>query len=158
MALDYRWRLRELMAARGIFTAGELGPHLAAHGVRLSDSQVWRLVTGRPERLNLRVLVVLCAILDCTPDDLIERIEVEQPEEARGDRPCGEHGCRAQARADPSTGRWLKPRRRRRCVCAVSVGACGGSSAPPSTVTRTCARRAGSATGAAGESADAAAS
>ena len=79
MALDYRWRLRELMAARGIFTAGELGPHLAAHGVRLSDSQVWRLVTGRPERLNLRVLVVLCAILDCTPDDLIERIEVEQP-------------------------------------------------------------------------------
>jgi DNA-binding Xre family transcriptional regulator len=78
MALDYRWRLRELMAARGIFTAGELGPHLAAHGVRLSDSQVWRLVTGRPERLNLRVLVVLCAILDCTPDDLIERIEVEQ--------------------------------------------------------------------------------
>ena len=79
MALDYRWRLRELMAGRGIFTAGELGPHLAAHGVRLSDSQVWRLVTGRPERLNLRVLVVLCAILDCTPDDLIERIEVAQP-------------------------------------------------------------------------------
>ncbi len=77
MALDYRWRLRELMAQRGIFTAGELAPHLAAHGVQLSDSQVWRLVTGRPERLNLRALVVLCEILDCTPNDLIERFEVE---------------------------------------------------------------------------------
>jgi DNA-binding Xre family transcriptional regulator len=76
-ALDYRWRLRELMAQRGIFTAAQLAPHLAGHGVRLSDSQVWRLVTGRPERLNLQVLVVLCEILDCTPSDLIERVEAQ---------------------------------------------------------------------------------
>lgn len=55
------------MAQRGIFTASQLAPHLAGYGVRLSDSQIWRLVTGRPERLNLWVLVVLCEILDCTP-------------------------------------------------------------------------------------------
>jgi DNA-binding Xre family transcriptional regulator len=72
---DYRWRLRELMAQRGLFTTAHLAPLLAAHGIRLSDSQVWRLITGRPERLNLRVLIVLCEILDCTPGDLIERIE-----------------------------------------------------------------------------------
>lgn len=78
-APDYRWALRERMAQHGIFTAKELAPHLAAHGVRLSDSQVWRLVTGRPERLNLRTLVVLCEILDCTPNDLIQQIAVEQP-------------------------------------------------------------------------------
>jgi DNA-binding Xre family transcriptional regulator len=81
--LDYRWRLRELMARRGLFTASELAPHLHAHGVRLSDSQVWRLVTGRPERLNLRALIVLCEILDCTPNDLIERVEVAQPKKKR---------------------------------------------------------------------------
>jgi DNA-binding Xre family transcriptional regulator len=75
-AVDYRWRLRELMAVRGFFTAHQLAPHLAAHGVRLSESQVWRLVTGRPERLNLRALIVLCEILECTPSDLIERVEV----------------------------------------------------------------------------------
>jgi DNA-binding Xre family transcriptional regulator len=75
-AIDYRWRLREVMAQQGIFTAGQLAPHLAAHGVRLSDSQVWRLVTGRPERLNLRALIVLCEILQCTPNELIERVEV----------------------------------------------------------------------------------
>ena len=73
--LDYRWRLRELMAQRGLFTTAHLAPLLAAHGIKLSDSQVWRLITGRPERLSLRVLIVLCEILDCTPDDLIERIQ-----------------------------------------------------------------------------------
>jgi DNA-binding Xre family transcriptional regulator len=46
---------------------------LAEHGIRLSESQVWRLVTGKPERLNLHVLVVLCEILDCEPNDLIRR-------------------------------------------------------------------------------------
>jgi DNA-binding Xre family transcriptional regulator len=73
--LDYRWRLRELMAQRGLFTTADLAPLLAAHGITLSDSQVWRLITGRPERLNLRVLIVLCEILDCQPGDLIERVE-----------------------------------------------------------------------------------
>ena len=48
---------------------------LAEHGIRLSDSQVWRLVTGRPERLSLQVMVVLCKILDCTPNDLIRPVE-----------------------------------------------------------------------------------
>jgi DNA-binding Xre family transcriptional regulator len=74
--LDYRWRLRELMALRGLFTTANLAPLLAAHGIKLSDSQVWRLITGRPERLNLRVLIVLCEILDCAPGELVERVEV----------------------------------------------------------------------------------
>lgn len=98
-AVDYRWRLRELMAQRGIFTAGQLAPHLAAHGVRLSDSQVWRLVTSRPERLNLRALIVLCEILDCTPSDLIERVEVTQPKK--------------RAAAGRAAGKDIVPRRAR---------------------------------------------
>jgi len=77
------------MAQRGLFTASELAPHLRGHGVRLSDSQVWRLVTGRPERLNLRALIVLCEILDCTPNDLIERVEVEQPKKRAAGRAAG---------------------------------------------------------------------
>jgi DNA-binding Xre family transcriptional regulator len=76
--VDYEWRLRPLMAQRGIYTAAELAPHLAEHGVRLSASQVWRLVTGKPERLSLHTLMVLCEILGCTPNDLIERVELPQ--------------------------------------------------------------------------------
>jgi DNA-binding Xre family transcriptional regulator len=73
--VDYEWRLRLLLAERGIFKAIELRPLLADHGISLSESQVWRLVTGKPERLNMHVLMVLCQILDCTPNDLIKPIE-----------------------------------------------------------------------------------
>jgi DNA-binding Xre family transcriptional regulator len=73
--VDYEWRLRLLLAERGIFHTSDLAPLLAERGVRLSDSQVWRLVTGKPERLNLHTLMVLCEILDCTPNDLIERVD-----------------------------------------------------------------------------------
>jgi DNA-binding Xre family transcriptional regulator len=67
----YRWRLRELMAERGMFSTTELGPPLAERGITLSASQVHRLVTGVPERLSLPVLAALCDILEVTPADLI---------------------------------------------------------------------------------------
>ena len=79
MTVDYEWRLRLLMAEHGMFKASDLQPRLAEHGIALSDSQVWRLVTGRPERLNLRVLVVLCEILDCEPGDLDPPHHVRRP-------------------------------------------------------------------------------
>ena len=69
--VDYDWNLRLRLAEKGIYKAAELRPRLAERGIRLSDSQIWRLITGRPERLNLRVLAVLCELLDCTPNDLI---------------------------------------------------------------------------------------
>ena len=69
--VSYRWRLRELMAGRGMFTTSELVPLLAARGISLSVSQVPRLVPGTPERLSLPVLAALCDILDVTPADLI---------------------------------------------------------------------------------------
>lgn len=74
--LDYEWRLQILLAEKGIFNSKPLVALLAEHGIRLSDSQVWRLVTGKPERLSLHVLVVLCKILDYTPNDLIRPVEL----------------------------------------------------------------------------------
>lgn len=79
MTVDYEWRLRLLMAEHGMFKATDLQPRLAEHGIELSSSQVWRMVTGRPERLNLRVLVVLCEILDCQPGELVRRTDVAAP-------------------------------------------------------------------------------
>jgi DNA-binding Xre family transcriptional regulator len=75
MAVDYEWRLRVLMAENGMFKAIELAPRLVEYGVRLSDSQVYRLVTGRPERLNPRLLMVLCEILGCEPCELVRRAD-----------------------------------------------------------------------------------
>ncbi len=79
MSVDYEWRLRLLMAEHGMFKASDLQPRLAEHGIDLSASQVWRMVTGRPERLNLRVLVVLCEIFDCEPGELVRRTDVAVP-------------------------------------------------------------------------------
>ena len=76
MAVDYEWRLRVLMAENGIFRAIDLAPRLAEHGIQLSDSQVWRLVTGRPERVNLRLMMVLCEILGCEPGELVKPTDV----------------------------------------------------------------------------------
>ena len=72
--LSYEWRLREQMAAAGMFSTTKLIPLLAERGIRLSASQVYRLVAERPERLNLQVLVALTDILGCTTDDLIARV------------------------------------------------------------------------------------
>lgn len=69
--VSYQWRLREVMATRGIFAASDLSPLLAERGIELSSVQVWRLVTQTPERLSLPVLAALCDILEVTPADLI---------------------------------------------------------------------------------------
>jgi DNA-binding Xre family transcriptional regulator len=69
---DYRWNLRKLMADRGMFNTTALRPLLAEHGVHLSASQIYRLVTEKPERLSLATLVALVEILGCTIDELIE--------------------------------------------------------------------------------------
>ena len=52
--LGYRWRLREIMAARGLYMTTDLAPLLEERGVSLSAPQVYRLVTQTPERLSLR--------------------------------------------------------------------------------------------------------
>jgi Cro/C1-type HTH DNA-binding domain len=64
--LDYRWHLREVMAARGMFSTTELRPLLAERGINLSPSQIYRLVVEAPERLSLKTLIALLDILGCS--------------------------------------------------------------------------------------------
>lgn len=101
--VGYRWHLRQVMAARGMFATTELGPLLAERGVVLSREQVYRLVVGTPERLNLKTLAALCDILDVTPADLVE-VTVESRRVPKA----------ASARAaTPAPVRDLRPRRAR---------------------------------------------
>lgn len=87
--VSYRWRLREIMAERGMFTTTELVAPLRDRGINLSASQVHRLVTGTPERLSLPILAALCDILDTEPGVLIAtRAENAAPRQtATGDLP-----------------------------------------------------------------------
>ena len=78
--LDYRWNLRQVMASRGMFATTDLiGPAGRSAAIRLSSSQVYRLVTERPERLSLKVLMALLDILDCSMEDLIEPVAAAKP-------------------------------------------------------------------------------
>jgi DNA-binding Xre family transcriptional regulator len=70
----YRWHLRRLMAGQDMYATTQLRPLLAERGVVLSREQVYRLVTGVPERLSLATLAALCDILGCQPGDLIEPV------------------------------------------------------------------------------------
>jgi len=72
--LGYRWHLRRVMADRGMFATTDLIEPLAERGIALSSSQVYRLVTERPERLSLKILMALLDILDTTMEELIEPV------------------------------------------------------------------------------------
>ncbi|WP_405180842.1 helix-turn-helix transcriptional regulator [Nocardia sp. NBC_01377] len=76
--MGYRWRLRDLMADQQMFQTSNLVPLLAERGIVLSREQVYRLVTTAPQRLSMDVLVALCDILACTPNDLIQPEPVNQ--------------------------------------------------------------------------------
>lgn len=81
--LDYRWHLRQIMATRDMFATTDLLKPLAERGIRLSSSQIYRLVTERPERLSLKVLMALLDILDCTMDELIEPVATATAKKTR---------------------------------------------------------------------------
>jgi len=70
--IGYHWHLRKVMAARNLWKTTDLQPLLRSRGINLSDAQVYRLVTGIPQRIPARTFAVLCDILDCTPNDLFE--------------------------------------------------------------------------------------
>lgn len=76
--LDYRWNLRQVMASREMFQTTDLLEPLAQRDIRLSSSQVYRLVVDRPERLSLKILMALLDILECSMDDLIEPVAAAQ--------------------------------------------------------------------------------
>lgn len=83
MALDFTWDLRRVMADRGLWATTDLIPLLEERGVEISATQVYRLVTSRPRRLNTKALAAICDALDCSPNDLIK---IQVPDDASGAR------------------------------------------------------------------------
>lgn len=86
------------MAARGMFSTTDLRPLLAERGVVLSASQVFRLVTEKPERLSMKTLMALLDILGCRMDELIE------PTRAAGRRRTTASGEAATSQAESAEG------------------------------------------------------
>ena len=88
--VDYRWHLRKLMNEHEMQATSDLVPHLANRGVVMTPTQVYRIVTSPPTRLNMQLLSALCDIFGCGPGDLIEPYVVATSGRARkavGDAP-----------------------------------------------------------------------
>jgi DNA-binding Xre family transcriptional regulator len=77
-AVDYKWRLAEILAKNGMHNSTDVIPFLRERGIDLSASQVYRLVTQEPERVSLKFIAAICDIFDCTPADLITTTAADQ--------------------------------------------------------------------------------
>ncbi len=92
--MTFRWRLRVMMAERGIRTVTELRRRLESLGVEISTQQLNRIVTDLPQRLNTDLFAALLTVLRCTPNDLFA-VESERPPSVNGGG--WEHGAERAA-------------------------------------------------------------
>ena len=67
------WNLRMTAAQRGIWRASDLRRMLAEAGLQMSVGKMSNLWSGRPISVRLDDLDVICAVLDCSPADLLLR-------------------------------------------------------------------------------------
>ncbi|MGW0664573.1 helix-turn-helix domain-containing protein [Streptodolium elevatio] len=73
-----KWNLRMIAAQRDIWKASELKRLLADAGLVISAGKMSGLWSGQPVSIRLDDLDVICAVLNCTPADLL----VPEPEKA----------------------------------------------------------------------------
>jgi putative transcriptional regulator len=78
-----RWNLRMKAAERGIWKSTEMRRQLAEAGLEISAGKMSALWTGTPTTIRLDDLDVICAVLECTPTDLL----ICEPEQVAARRP-----------------------------------------------------------------------
>jgi len=66
-----QWNLRLRAAERGIWKSAQVRRMLADAGLQISAGKMSSWWAGSPPSLRLDELDVLCAVLDCTPNDLM---------------------------------------------------------------------------------------
>lgn len=84
---DFEWKLRELMALRGMFKTTDLLKPLADRGIARDRTQVYRLVTEKPQRMDISMMLALCDILGCQLTDLAVPVDEAPPSRKAEDRP-----------------------------------------------------------------------
>lgn len=78
-----RWNLRMTAAERGIWKSTEVRRRLAEAGLQISAGKMSALWTGTPTTIRLEDLDVICAVLECTPTDVL----VCEPDKVAARRP-----------------------------------------------------------------------
>ena len=78
-----QWNLRMAAAQRGIWKSTELRRLLADAGLEISAGKMSGLWSGSPTSIRLDDLDVICAVLDCSPAELL----IPQPEKVAARKP-----------------------------------------------------------------------
>lgn len=91
-----QWNLRLRAAERGIWKSAHMRRLLADAGLEISAGKMSSWWAGTPPTVRLDELDVLCAVLDCTPDDLMttepDKVAARRPkssDSANGDHTAG---------------------------------------------------------------------
>jgi len=92
-----RWNLRLKAAERGIWKSTEIRRRLAEYGLEISAGKMSALWTTTPTTIRLDDLDVICAVLDCTPTDLL----IREPEQVEARRPGAARAVGEQSAAGP---------------------------------------------------------
>ena len=78
-----RWNLRMKAAERGIWKSTEMRRRLAEAGLEISAGKMSALWAGTPTTIRLDDLDVLCAVLECSPAELL----LPEPDQVAARRP-----------------------------------------------------------------------
>lgn len=78
-----QWNLRLRAAERGIWKSAEVRRMLAEAGLEISAGKMSSWWAGTPPTMRLQELDVLCAVLGCTPNDLM----TPEPDKVAAARP-----------------------------------------------------------------------
>jgi putative transcriptional regulator len=82
-----KWNLRMRAAQAGIWKSTEMRRRLADAGLHISAGKMSALWTGTPTTVRLDDLDVICAVLDCTPTDLLicepDKVDAQRPPAAK---------------------------------------------------------------------------
>jgi DNA-binding Xre family transcriptional regulator len=80
-----QWNLRMCAAQTGIWKSTEMRRRLAEAGLEISAGKMSALWTGTPTSIRLDDLDVICAVLGCTPADLLlcepEKVAARRPQQ-----------------------------------------------------------------------------
>lgn len=108
-----RWNMRMKAAEAGIWKSTELRRMLAEAGLEISAGKMSGLWTGTPTTIRLDDLDVICAVLGCTPADLLicepEVVAARRPAVAEQSATAAGPGSRKRPRPAPGRSRSKPP-------------------------------------------------
>jgi DNA-binding Xre family transcriptional regulator len=114
-----QWNLRLRAAERGIWKSAQMRRMLADAGLEISAGKMSSWWAGTPPTMRLEELDVLCAVLECTPNDLMspepDKVAERRPrasDAANGNGNGGGHGSNGGNGGPAVAPRFGKPRSR----------------------------------------------